>query len=700
MQMEKKISERTAKPILVTGATGYVGGRLVPRLLEAGYRVRAMARSLEKLRSRPWAEHEGVELVAADMLDLSSLRTAVRGCGVVYYLVHSMNQQHANFAEADRRAAQNMVTVAAECEVERIIYLGGLGEESADLSEHLRSRAEVAAILRSGAVPVTVLRAAMIIGSGSASFEILRHLVERLPVMVTPRWVMTPCQPIGIRNTLAYLIGCLECPETVGQSFDIGGKDIVTYRELFDIYAEEAGLRKRRIIVLPFLTPRLSSLWIHFFTPIPASLARPLIEGLRNPVVCKENRIRELIPLDLFDCREAIRRTLIRLREDDLETYWTDAGEIPPVEWMRSGDPAWARGTLKVDERHVFLQASAEEIWQPLVRIGGTTGWYYANWLWKARGFLDRLMGGVGSNRGRRDTAGLRLGDTVDFWRVVRVEPHRRLILLAEMKLPGEATLEFTIEQIKDNVHRLRQTARFLPREFWGHLYWWAVSPFHNFVFNGMLGGVARASGKPILHGPERVKRDAHGAVHLPTVCLVERGPLFSLHTLQRLPVPLARIWEFFTNPQNLVSLLPPCHAWRLNPDAPPRMHAGLMLTFSRRSWLGFPIKWVLEVTRLTEPHTFILEQRSGFFKSWRHEHRFRQLATGVEIQDEVNYSLRFGALGRLLHHLIVKRQLCAMFEYRRRAIETIFTSAADRPELTSQTASERPQTGWVKSAE
>lgn len=308
------------KPVLVAGATGYIGGRLVPRLLEAGHRVRAFVRTPAKLRNRPWSDHSGLEVVAGDILDRDSLRAAVAGCWAVYYLIHSMAPDVADYAETDRQAACNMAQVAAACGIERIIYLSGLGESGAGMSRHLRSRSEVAAILAEGPVPVTVLRAAMIIGSGSASFEILRYLVERLPVMVTPRWVSTPCQPIGVHNVLHYLVGCLDCPETIGETFDIGQQEVVSYRRLMEIYAEEAGLRKRVIVPVPFLTPRLSSYWIHLVTPVPAALARPLAEGLSSPVVCRELRLQKLIPQPLLDCRQSIRLALERLRLHQVET--------------------------------------------------------------------------------------------------------------------------------------------------------------------------------------------------------------------------------------------------------------------------------------------------------------------------------------------------------------------------------------------
>jgi hypothetical protein len=345
----------------------------------------------------------------------------------------------------------------------------------------------------------------MIIGSGSASFEILRYLVERLPVIVTPRWIEVPCQPIGVRNVLQYLIGCLECAATIGETFDIGQEQILTYRQLMRIYAEEAGLPRRWILPVPVLTPRLSSYWIQLVTPVPATLARPLAEGLRNPVVCRDTRIRELIPQTLLDCRQAIRLALERLGDQQVESSWTDAGTIPPAEWSLAGDPHWAGGNIFRDVRRMVLQATAEEIWPTVVRIGGRTGWYYANWLWRLRGFLDRVVGGVGLSRGRRSLGELRPGDALDFWRVAAVEPSKRLLLAAEMKLPGRAVLEFTLHPVGEGRTELRQNALFLPRGLWGLLYWWGVTPFHGLVFSGMLRGIAKAVARPVVCGPERV---------------------------------------------------------------------------------------------------------------------------------------------------------------------------------------------------
>ncbi len=496
---------RTA-PVLVTGATGYVGGRLIPKLLEEGWRVRALGRSVAKLKDRPWAGHPQVELAQGDVLDLPSLKQAAQGCWAAFYLVHSMIAAPQSYQETDRQAARHMVEAAAAAGLNRIIYLGGLGSrEDPHLSSHLRSRYEVAQILQAGPVPATFLRAAMILGSGSASFEILRYLVERLPVMITPRWVSNPVQPIAIRNVLGYLAGCLRVEATRGQTFDIGGPEITTYRQLFDIYAEEAGLRRRLIIPVPVLTPRLSSYWIHLVTPVPAAIARPLAEGLRNPVICQENRIRELIPQDLLDCRTTIRLALQRVRQQQVDTCWMDAGRSVPPEWLACGDAPYAGGTVLELAYAITLAADPAEIWPLLSRIGGQTGWYYGTALWKLRGWLDRLGGGVGFRGGRRHPTEIQVGDALDFWRVLEVRPPFHLMLLAEMKLPGEAILEFEIQPLAEGKSRLIQRARFLPRGLGGLLYWYALDPFHRWVYGGMLKAIAQATGKKILHGPHRL---------------------------------------------------------------------------------------------------------------------------------------------------------------------------------------------------
>jgi uncharacterized protein YbjT (DUF2867 family) len=506
-----------SEPILVTGATGYVGGRLIPALLESGYRVKAMGRSLDKLECRPWGRHPQIELVQGDVLDRQSLAEACRGCRAAYYLVHSMIAQKEKFAEADRRAARNMVGAAASAGLERMIYLGGLAEaKDTVLSKHLQSRIEVADILQSGPVPTTDLRAPMILGSGSASFEILRYLVEHLPVMTTPRWVFSRNQPIAIRNVIHYLVGCLDHDETIGETFDIGGPDVLTYRKLLDIYAEEAHLRKRWIIPVPVLTPTLSAYWIHLISPVPASIALPLTEGLTSEAVCTENRIESIIPQTLLSCREAIRLALERIKQEQVDTCWADAGEILIPEWAHCGDAEWAGGTIMSCGYRTRIRASANEVWQPISRIGGRTGWYFGNSLWRLRGMLDRAAGGVGLRRGRRHPSEIGVGDALDFWRVLNLEAPYRLMLVAEMKMPGEALLDFQITPVATDQVELQMHSRFLPRGLGGILYWYALYPFHQWIFFGMLKSIAKFIGKPIVSGPERFTPKLHTSCALP----------------------------------------------------------------------------------------------------------------------------------------------------------------------------------------
>lgn len=476
-------------PVVVTGATGYIGGRLVPRLLHAGYRVRCLVREPRKLRSRPWALNTKLEIRRCDVGDRDALVEAMTGCTAAYYLVHSMIAAGPKYRERDRLLARTFAAAAEASHLERIIYLGGLGETGDGLSEHLASRREVEAALAGGSVPVTVLRAAMIIGSGSASFEILRYLVERLPVMVTPRWVRTESQPIAVDNVLHYLVACLGQPETVGRTLDIGGADVLTYREIMQAMAEALGVRKRLIIPVPVLTPRLSSLWIHLVTPLSHRIARPLSEGLRNRVVCRNNEAARLMPQSLMTIREAIDAALGHEQSNEVETAWSDAGPIP-------GDPDWSGGKVFVDRRSAQIAAPKGIVFRAVCRIGGGRGYYAADWLWRVRGWMDRLAGGPGLRRGRRDPETVAYGEALDFWRVTGVEENRRLELRAEMKLPGEARLEFEIQPIQgeNDSCNLIQTARFKPRGLSGLAYWYAVLPLHGIVFKGMLEGIRQAA--------------------------------------------------------------------------------------------------------------------------------------------------------------------------------------------------------------
>lgn len=472
------------RPVLVTGATGYVGGRLAPLLLDRGVRVRCLARDARKLESRDWCTHPLVEIVEGDASDAASLRDAMDGCRAAYYLIHSMVSAGDTYRHRDHELAETFAHAAEASGVERIIYLGGLGELGDGLSEHLASRREVEDALASTEVPVTVLRAAMIIGSGSASFEILRYLVERLPMMITPRWVHTECQPIGIRNALGYLADALDEPRAAGRVLDIGGPTVLTYRQLMDDMASALGLRRRIVLPVPVLSPELSSRWIHLVTPVSRHYARPLAEGLRNRVVARNDLAQRLLPQPLISVGDAIRYALGRRELGDVETTWLDGGVIP-------GDPDWAGGTTYHDERSVTVDATPAEVFRAIRRIGGTEGWLTANVLWRVRGALDRMVGGPGLTRGRRTPDQLRFGDVVDFWRVTRVVPDRHLMLRAEMKLPGEATLSFDVRPGPEGTE-LVQTARFHPRGLLGILYWYAVMPFHGLVFRGMLTGLQR----------------------------------------------------------------------------------------------------------------------------------------------------------------------------------------------------------------
>ncbi|NNE95427.1 MAG: SDR family oxidoreductase [Acidimicrobiales bacterium] len=477
--------------IAVVGATGYVGGRLVPRLLERGHIVRCLARTPAKLAGTEWRSQ--VDVVAADALDPDSMANGLEGIDVVYYLVHAMGHS-GDFEEADRRAAENTRRAAQAQGVERIVYLGGLGDHDPDqLSDHLASRHEVGSVLAAGSVPVTELRAAVIIGSGSASFEMLRNLAEVLPAMVCPRWVTkTKCQPIAIADVLHYLVEVLEVPETAGQMLEIGGPDVLTYREMMQRYASIAGLRKRLIIPVPLLSPRLSSHWVNLVTPLPYGLARPLVDSLINDVVVHdEHSIARFIEHKPFTLDEAIKRALARVGDLAVQTSWMDAAPgRGPAEPMPQ-DPDWSGGTIYQDIQEVQSEASAEALFAAVTGIGGSRGWYVANSLWTLRGVLDKLLGGVGMRRGRRHPDDLRVGDALDFFRVEAIESPSLLRLRAEMKVPGRAWLEWRVYADEDGSRRLRQLARFHPRGVAGRAYWWLLLPIHKVIWKRLTERLA-----------------------------------------------------------------------------------------------------------------------------------------------------------------------------------------------------------------
>ncbi|MFM1864668.1 MAG: hypothetical protein RL677_448 [Actinomycetota bacterium] len=480
---------------LVTGATGYIGGRLVNQLLQAGHRVRVMARFPDRLRDLPWSEK--VEVIQADALDPISMRAALKDIDVAYYLLHAINQGQ-NFGNIEKAMANIFADCASQEKVKRIIYLGGIIPQQ-KLSEHLSSRAETGEILRNSGVPTIELRAGVVLGSGSASFEMLRYLTERLPIMVTPKWVNTRIQPIAVRDVLRYLVKSASIEETLNRSFDIGGPDVLTYKEMMNRYAKVAGLRKRIIITVPLLTPRLSSLWVGFVTPVPGSIAKPLVRSLINEVVCENSDIKKYIsdPDDgLTSFEKAVDLALTRIKEAQVSTRWSSAS-VPgaPAEPMPS-DPEWAGGTLYRDIQKVEIEAKPEQVWKVVEAIGGDHGYFTMDWAWEIRGFLDRIVGGVGLRRGRRDPDHLQVGETLDFWRVEAREPNQLLRLRAEMRMPGLAWLEFQINQISDTKTQLIQQAIYYPRGLAGHAYWWAISPFHVFVFKGMAKNICKAACK------------------------------------------------------------------------------------------------------------------------------------------------------------------------------------------------------------
>jgi uncharacterized protein YbjT (DUF2867 family) len=478
---------------LVTGATGYIGGRLAPRLIEEGHAVRCLSRSAARLRDMPWAQR--AEVAEGDLGDPSSLVAAFDGIEVAYFLMHSLGRP--DFEALDRTAARNFAAAARAAGVRRIVYLGGPEAPPGDRpSPHLRSRAEVAHILLDSGVPTAVLRAPVIIGSGSASFEMLRYLTERLPVMVTPRWVTNRIQPIAVRDVLRYLITAATLPPEVNRGFDIGGPDVLTYSEMMRRYARVAGLHPRRIIPLRPLSPWLSAHWVGLITPVPNAIARPLVASLVHEAIAHEHDLDAYVadrrPPIGFD--EAVRLALGRVRDANVETRWSTAAAWDAAAEPLPSDPDWSGGSMYVDERSRDVDAPAADLWRVIEGVGGDNGWYSFPLAWAVRGWLDRLVGGVGLRRGRRDRHRLRVGEALDWWRVEELVPGRLLRLRAEMRVPGRAWLEMSAEPEGDGASVYRQRAVFLPRGLAGHAYWASVLPFHGIVFSGMARNIARGA--------------------------------------------------------------------------------------------------------------------------------------------------------------------------------------------------------------
>ncbi len=475
------------RKILVTGATGYIGGRLAPRLVREGYPVRVLARSRGRVEARPWARD--VEIAIGDVLDPATLALALEGVDCAYYLVHSMAKGH-GFRDTDIRAARAFAEAAQQAGVRRIVYLGGLGDPGAKLSEHLRSRQETGDALREAGVPVTEFRAAVIVGAGSISFEMVRYLVERLPVMVCPRWIYSRVQPIAVGDLLDYLAAALGCPASAGRMVEIGGRDVVTYGGMMLGYARARGLR-RLLLPVPVLTPRLSSYWVHLVTPIPASIGGPLIDGLRNDVVVRNTTARDLFPdIHPLGYEGALAAVIDDLERGSIETAWSDAHgrSQAAADEVRTE----TQSGMILEHRRVAVAAPPEVVYRVVTGIGGRRGWHFANWLWRLRGMMDRAIGGAGLRRGRRHPDELRVGDALDFWRVESIEPDRLLRLRAEMKTPGRAWLQFDVHPGPDGASTLEQTAAFVPRGLMGLVYWYVLYPLHAWIFRGMVRAIAR----------------------------------------------------------------------------------------------------------------------------------------------------------------------------------------------------------------
>ncbi len=481
--------------ILLTGATGYIGGRLTPRLLGRGHTLRCLVRDADRLGGLDWTDRAGI--VEGDVLKADTLPAALDGIDTAYYLIHSMAAGE-GFAGRDRRAAENFGTAARAAGVQRVIYLGGIKPAGSDVSKHLQSRIETGEALRQAGPPLTEFRAAVIVGSGSASFELIRHLVERVPVLITPRWVLTRTQPIAIRDVLCYLMDALTIPETAGRVIEIGGPEVLTYEDMFRTYAEVRGLG-RPIIHVPFLTPKLSSLWAGLVTPISPEIARPLIQGLKSEVVVTDEGGMALFDVSPIPYEAAVRLALERFRQDAVETSWS--GSLSSSLGGKVAHELTSKEGLISDRRELTVEASPASVFAVVKAIGGENGWLYGNPLWAIRGILDQLAGGPGLQRGRRNRSDVHVGEAIDFWRVEEIEEGQLLRLRAEMKVPGRAWLQFEIEPsapCADGTPRSRitQTAFYEPKGLLGLAYWYAILPVHPSIFKGMIRELGRRAEK------------------------------------------------------------------------------------------------------------------------------------------------------------------------------------------------------------
>jgi len=471
--------------ILVTGATGYIGGRLVPELLARGYTVRVMVRAVSPELKERWPE---AEIAVADALDLDSLKNAFEGVHTAYYLIHSLLLGPERFESADVRAATNFRAAAEKNELQRIIYLGGLGDVRTPLSPHLRSRMEVARELQKGSVPATVLRAAVILGSGSASYELFKNLVAKMPIVLVPSWAETECQPIAIRDVIKYLVGVLETPETSGKAFDIGGKDVLTYEKMMKILADLLG--KRKFFVHSQLSGfRPYALLANLLTPVPSPIIWSLLEGIKSRVVCQNDDIIRIVPFAPLSCKEAILRAMTREEQDNVRTRWSDA--YPPAHTLAIKLHELEPPPRFTSSYSLLTGKNAASLFKAICRVGGNEGWFHNNWMWRLRGMVDLMLGGVGISRGRRSSSSLRINDVIDFWRVEDLRYNETLLLRAEMILPGRAWLEFNIEKLNDQ-NKLSLKAHYQPRGLFGRIYWYIFLPFHNFIFNNLLKQIER----------------------------------------------------------------------------------------------------------------------------------------------------------------------------------------------------------------